>query len=120
MGSGFKYAGEGGKGNQTKLLTNFTMDWFTLTPGRGGDSLCDFSDASCPMGGGGGGVLINETGPSDIGCGYGYGGGGGVNGLPGVVVIELSASTGQPNNDSSGLMSSVLTLVLSVFISIFS
>ena len=48
------------------------------------------------FGGGGGGVLVNDVGPSrpDEGDGQGYGGGGGLydnsDGLPGVVILDFA------------------------------
>lgn len=79
-------------------LSDYYMEHFSLSPGRGGEMKVYYGGLSI-YGGGGGGVLVNGEGPTRPGClqtageGYGGGGGGGENdcthGLPGVVLIEV-------------------------------
>ena len=85
--------GAGGKGTGEKL-SSFPMDSFILTPGVGGQSYG-------ADGGGGGGVLVDGTGPEewDPTQGQGYGGGGAdftsqgnsgaESGLRGVILLEM-------------------------------
>ena len=78
-------------------LSDYYMEHFSLSPGRGGDEYGQYQNGAeyQIVGGGGGGVLINgeePTRPQGQNPGHGYGGGGqggaGV-GLPGVVLIEV-------------------------------
>ena len=85
---------EPGRGSYQDL-SEFHMQYFRLTPGRGGKA--DFETSSI-NGGGGGGVLINGEGPqcrSNDGEGYGGGGGGNhprfYSGL-GVVLLEIDTA----------------------------
>ena len=81
----------GAAGNGTgENLSDYYMEHFSLTPGRGGE---EYEVAPYQIvGGGGGGVLVNGEGPT-IPCapndGQGYGAGGYCEGLPGVVLIEV-------------------------------
>jgi len=63
------------------------LDHFVLSPGDEGEPYSNY-------GGGGGGILVDNFGPSSNDyCGKGYGGGGGEysnhGGLPGMVLIEV-------------------------------
>ena len=91
-GYGMSYYGSGTGEN----VRDYFFDSFVLTPGDGGVP-------TTWSGGGGGGVLVNGKGPegSNIHQGQGYGGGGPgtlrkntashkVNGLQGIVILELS------------------------------
>ena len=93
--------GDGQKGRGTgKKLSSFPMNYFTLTPGDGGQPQ-PVSEHNRKTGGGGGGVLVDGFGPLKIiGQGEGYGGGGtycegaGCNlkmrkGLPGLILMEI-------------------------------
>ena len=89
----------GAAGNGTgENLSDYYMEHFSLTPGRGGE---EYEVAPYQIvGGGGGGVLVNGEGPTRPcaqtrphwpgGEGEGYGGGAtDCTGLPGVILIEV-------------------------------
>ena len=83
----------GAKGLGTREnLSDYYMEHFSLSPGKGGDE--HKTSPFSIYGGGGGGVLVNGEGPTRpcprSGMGEGYGGGGSYcNGLPGVILIEV-------------------------------
>ena len=74
-------------------MRNLHFENWEVTPGQGGVEHLDRDGGH--LGGGGGGVLANGKGPERRnywqGEGYGGGGGGGMNvqGLSGVVIIEI-------------------------------
>ena len=85
------WAGGSGTGDD---VSSFTFTAWSLTAGSGGNSMFGA--------GGGGGLLVNGAGPirpqQSEGEGYGGGGAGGgrsgienPNGLPGVILIEITA-----------------------------
>ena len=68
------------------------MDKFKLSPGQGG--MAYRQSNGYVFGGGGGGILVDGAGPTTNGyAGQGYGAGGGgnnnLNGLSGIVLIEM-------------------------------
>ena len=84
------YSAPGGNGAGEDISEYNTFLAFSLSPGAGGQYVGNL------YGGGGGGVLINGAGPvASINHGQGYGGGGpgGLEGLPGVILIEISPTT---------------------------
>jgi len=90
-----------GHGNGTgEDISGYHMDKFKLSPGQGGTEMryMHYGDLYV-LGGGGGGILVDGEGPKTNGFqGHGYGAGGagggvllsGMNGLSGVVLIEIN------------------------------
>ena len=80
---------DGGSGSGLDIST-ISLKYFMLSPGNGGEH-------NGHIGGGGGGVLVDNVGPySDNNQGEGYGGGGGYyngNGLQGMILIETKSKT---------------------------
>ena len=74
----------GGRGSGQDISTTIHLQQFSLTPGRGGQKIGMY-------GGGGGGIMVDGSGPQDtVYIGQGYGGGkGGYSGNPGTGLVLL-------------------------------
>lgn len=76
----------GGRGSGQDISTTIHLQQFSLTPGRGGQR-------NGRYGGGGGGIMVDGSGPQDtVYNGQGYGGGQGIHGGnpgPGLVLLEI-------------------------------
>ena len=80
----------GGRGSGQDISTTIHLQQFSLTPGRGGQKIGIY-------GGGGGGIMVDGSGPQDkVYNGQGYGGGeggygGNGNPEPGLVLLEIKS-----------------------------
>ena len=75
------FSSEGGRGSGVNV-TDFTLEYFTLSPGAGGPGVGFY-------GGGGGGVLVSPGQEVREGEGQGYGAGGGGSAKKGVAILEI-------------------------------
>lgn len=92
-GSGGSDGGGSGGGSGThEDISDYIFTTWNLTPGDGGSAQ---SYSGSWYGGGGGGVMVDGSGPeTDRYNGQGYGGGGNgwyADGLPGLVLLEISS-----------------------------